>query len=127
MQEGNYNQALQSTIPACAEVMQDFGIYCSLSGSTAVVATLQGNCKLTVANLGDCRCFIGGVCKDGQAYSIPLTTDHTLAEPAEELRIRDCKVQLSALVKHCACLLLSASYVFFNFSAGTTRGSIQHV
>ncbi|KAK9813441.1 hypothetical protein WJX73_009292 [Symbiochloris irregularis] len=90
-QAENYKEALQTRIPACAQVIRNYGIDCSMSGSTAVVAVLQSNCKLTVANLGDCRCFIGGVCKDGQAYSIPLTTDHTLAEPAEELRIRDCK------------------------------------
>ena len=101
-QNGRYGLALKTQIPACAAALNGdtaSGIDCTMSGSTAVLAVLESNRMLTVANLGDSRCFVGGVNKEGGCYSIPLSTDHTPALPSEAKRIQSCSVRPESLVR----------------------------
>ncbi|KAK9813370.1 hypothetical protein WJX73_002954 [Symbiochloris irregularis] len=90
---GAYKEALQSTIPACSAVFSDSGLDCSESGSTAVVAALDGNCRLTVANLGTSCCFVGGVHQDGECYSVSLSTRSASAEASRAHHVSKARLE----------------------------------
>ena len=104
-QDGMFAEAFKEQIPACSAVISNHssGIDCSLSGSTGVLALIQANRWLTVANVGDSRCFIGGVDEHGECYSVPLSTDHTPMLASEAKRIYGCKV-CSAVAAVCVHL-----------------------
>ncbi|KAG2499354.1 hypothetical protein HYH03_002929 [Edaphochlamys debaryana] len=80
-------EALSAAFPAThAFLLQQPGLDCSLSGCTAVVAALAGDC-LVVANAGDSRCIIGRFEGANEVAAFELTNDHTPCLMAEANRV----------------------------------------
>ena len=95
-QDHEFAEAFKGQMPACNAAIshQSSGIDCALSGSTGILAVLHASRTVTVANVGDSRCFLGGMDDKGDTYSVPLSTDHTPALASEARRIHGCKVGL---------------------------------
>ena len=87
VQERDYKEVFKLQMPLCNEHLGTMPhIRTELSGSTAIVAILEDNGLLTVANVGDSRCILGQL-RNRRLEVVSLSTDHTPDVPEEVERI----------------------------------------
>ena len=87
--ERDLGKALTETFLACDAAMTDNeAVHCKHSGTTAVVAVLEGS-KLTFASCGDSRAVLAKTCSESAdgSKSMDLTKDHNPDVPEEKARI----------------------------------------
>ena len=85
-------------IKAESELINDFSVDTTLSGTTAVVSVLR-NGKLFVANVGDSRVIKGRQKKPGSKLiqAVDLSEDHKPEMPRERQRIEKCGGRVSRI------------------------------